>query len=205
MSNADIKHSLGLVSMVKGLVPSKANVKDAFKLGLGAAGAITVTDLLLSRALVRNGVPMIPVAWNPLAIPVGAWLLSRLALKLKLGGTIADGMLAGGVGVGMSALLAKFTSPAMAASAASAQMTEDSGGGMQGVQGFGFGRAFASGVAGLGRLGAVRRGASLYGVGTPDMRAARMLSGATVAIEDAGLRGATVAYEDNSNFASALS
>lgn len=205
MSNAE--HSLGLMSMVKSVVPSKSDFKDAFKLGLGAAGAITLTDLLLSRALVRNGAPMIPVAWNPLAIPVGAWILSRIAIKLKLGNMVADGMIAGGVGVGMSALLARFTSPAMAASTASAAVTEDQGGGVQGVQGFGFGRAFAPGVAGFAGLGAMRsrRGASLYGVGTPDMSAARMLSGATVAIEDGGLRGATVAYEDSSNFASALS
>lgn len=202
MSNAE--HSLGLMSMVKGFIPGKSDVKDALKLGLGAAGAITVTDLLLSRALVRNGAPMIPMAWNPLAIPVGAWLLSRLAIKFKLGNMVADGMIAGGVGVGMSALLARFTSPAMAASAASAAVVEDEGGGMQGVQGFGFGRAFAPGMGGLGAMRS-RRGASLYGVGTPDMSAARMLSGATVSIEDGGLRGATVAYEDTGNFASALS
>lgn len=205
MRNANLNHSLGLVSMVRGLVPGKHDLKNALKLGLGAAGGITLTDLLLSRALVRNGIPMIPVRWNPLAIPVGAWLISRIALKLKLGGTVADGIVAGGVGVGVSALLARFTSPAVAVSAEASKVVEENGGGVSGIQGFGFGRAFAPGVAGLGRLGATRRGGTaLYGVGTPDMRAARMLSGATVAIEDAGLRGATVAYEDTSNFAASL-
>lgn len=201
--NADT-HSLGLVRMLKTVVPSKGDLMEALKLGAGAAGAITITDLLLSRVLVRRGLPLIPLMWNPLAIPVGAWLLSRVARGFNLGGTVADGMVAGGVGVGMSALLARFTAPAVTASVESEQMSEDQGNSMAGTAGFGFGRAFAPGVAGL---GAVRRrnGSSLYGVGTPDMRAARMLSGATVAIEDGSLRGATVAFEDDRNFASALS
>ena len=196
---SDNKHSLGLVKM---LVPTKANLKEAFKLGLGAAAGITITDLLLSRVLVRNGSPMVPVKWSPLAIPVGAWLLSRAALKLKLGPSVADGMLAGGVGVGMSALLARFTSPAMAVTTESASMTEEGGGPVSGTAGFGLGRAFAPG---LGAMRTTRRsGSALYGVGTPDMRAAKMLNGATVAIEDAGLRGATVAFEDAGNFAASF-
>ena len=199
---SDNKHSLGLVKM---LVPHKSDLVNALKLGAGAAGGITLTDLTLSRLLVRNGAPMIPMAWNPLAIPVLAWLMSRVALRVRfLGPTVANGMIAGGVGVAMSALLARYTAPAVAASAATAEMTEAQGGGMQGTAGFGFGRAFASGTRGLGALRRTR-GSSLYGVGTPDMRAARMLNGATVAIEDGGLRGATVAMEDTGNFASALS
>lgn len=193
-------HSLGFVKM---LVPSKANLKEALKLGAGAAGAITVTDLMLSRLLVRNGAPLVPVKWSPLAIPVGAWLLSRLATRFGFGGAWADGMVAGGVGVGISALLARFTAPAMAASTESAAMAEESGYGAQGVQGFGLGRAFAPGLGRVGRVGRAR-GAALYGVGTPDMRASKMLGGATVAIEDGSLRGATVAFEDTRGFAGTL-
>lgn len=198
---SDNKHSLGLVKM---LVPHKSDLMNALKLGGGAAGAITLTDVLLSRLLVRNGAPMVPVKWSPVAIPVLAWLLSRVALKVRfLGPTVANGMIAGGVGVGMSALLARFAAPSVAASAAAAEMTEDAGGGVQGTAGFGLGRAFAGGTRSLGAL-RTRRSSALYGVGTPDMRAARMLNGATVAIEDGRMAGATVAIEDNSNYASSF-
>jgi len=67
-----------------------------------------------------------------------------------------------------------------------------------------------SGLSGLGHgfrsLGALGAGASqVYGVGTPDMSAARMFNGATVAIEETGgMSGATVQIEEPSAFAGIL-
>jgi len=204
--------SSGLLSKL-GL--TKSNIVDVAKLGGGAALGITSADLLQSRVLVKNGVPMIPPNYGPWFNIAYGIVTGGLAAKF-LGSRIGLGWAAGAAGVGISALIASFISPPVAASAAAATAAESTGDQANAVQGFGFGRAFAPSLAGLAGLGRVRRSGGtsplLFGVGTPDMSAARMFSGATVAIEPTGpMAGATVAIEPagglagGPNFAAAFS
>lgn len=182
---------------------NKAGLMDALKLGIGATAGITGTDLLLSRVLVKDGVPMIPSKWAPAAIAVGGIVGGALAKRFRLGDKIATGIVAGTVGVAISEIIKRFTAPAAAATNASAEAAEMSGYGAQAIAGFGSGRAFAGGLGGFAGLSG-GRGGQVYGVGTPDMSANRMFSGATVAIEDTNrgpMAGATVEYEDASSLA----
>ena len=196
---------LGLGTLTNALGLSRTPIKGILKLGAGSVAAITLSDLLQSRVLLRNGSPIVPTAWAPAFTAAFGVVAGGLAKK-KGYSDIGDGMIAGGVGVGISALIAKMMNPTMAASQAAATMTEDSQMDAQGVMGFGFGRAFARGLGGLSGLG--RAGSDsglLFGVGTPDMSGARMFNGATVAVEESGLlSGATVAIENPNAFASSL-
>ncbi len=148
---------------------------------------------------------MVPSAWSPLfsacfGIAVGGLVRSKYA-------AIGTGFIAGGVGIGMAALIAKYTSPAASASMQTAAAAEAQGAEAQAMAGFGLGRAFAPGLGGLGSLGQARiqDSSMLFGVGTPDMSASRMFNGATVSVEEGGqMSGASVSIETPSNFAGAL-
>lgn len=206
--STNVSH-LGLGSLVSAVVPSKSSLKDALKLGAGAAAAVTLADLAQNKLLVKGGVPMVPVSWAPV-FTAAFGIVAGGIVSRKWSGEVGKGMVAGGVGVGIAALIAKYTSPMTAASAASAEAAEDAGMGPQAVAGLGFGRTYARGTRGLAGLSGLGRSrmpqdpSMLFGVGTPDMRAARAFNGATVAIEQPGLAGATVAIQQPSMFAGAL-
>lgn len=196
---------LGLGTITSAVGLNKASLKDALKMGAGSVAAITLSDLAQSRLLVRNGVPMVPMKFSPLFTAAFGIVLGGLAKKRGYS-RIGDGMVAGGVGVGIAALIAKYTSPVMAASQAAAAAGEAGGMDAQAVAGFGFGRAYARGLGGLSGVGAAASDPNmLFGIGTPDMSGARMFNGATVAVEEQGLlSGATVAIENPNAFASSL-
>lgn len=197
------KH-LGLGTITNALGINRTRPKDILALGAGSVAAITLGDLIQSRLLVRNGMPVVPMAMAPAFSAAFGIVLGGLAKK-KGYHNVGDGMIAGGVGVGISALIAKVTNPAVAASTAAASATEAAGAESQQVSGFGFGRAFARGLGGLAGLGAQRDPSLLFGVGTPDMSGANMFNGATVAVEEPSmLHGATVAIENPNAFASSL-
>ena len=161
------------------------------------------SELLQSKVLVRYGFPIIGVKWAPAATAligvIGGTLVKRKFHYPNLG----TGMIAAGVAVGISSVIAMVLSRTVGASTAAATAAENSGMGPQAVAGFGFGRVFAGGLRGLGRVPGQRM---LFGAGTPNMAGARMFNGATVAIEQPGLlSGATVAIEPSNRFAGALS
>lgn len=198
-----------MIGQLKNLIPlKKGDLMEALKLGAGSVAAITLTDLLMSRVLVKDGAPVIPQRWAPLVI-AGMSLVGGQMVSKKFDRDIGLGMIAGGVGVAVSALVGKMISPAVEATTAAAASTEAAGAPAQQTGGFGFGRAYAPGLggfAGLGRLAARNPGSAVYGIGTPDMSANRMFNGATVSIEEANgaMAGATVEYEDSNAFAGAL-
>jgi hypothetical protein len=198
METNDLQHfGLGnLLAPVKALT-KKETLVSAAKLGAGAAVGITVANLLLTKVLVRNGVPVVPATWTPLATAVGGVVLGGLA-KQFVGDKVATGVVAGTVGLALSQMIARFTSAAPAEVVAAAQQ-DSSMDSMSGLSGLGR-RGFSS-------LGALGAGASqVYGVGTPDMSAARMFSGTTVGIEETGnpLGNATVEITEPSAFAGIL-
>ena len=194
---------LGLGAITKMVGFSKSNVISAAKLGVGATLAIVGTDLLQSRVLVKDGTPLIPPGWSP-AFSAGASFILGHVVGAKLDTELGDGMIAGGVGIAVSALVARFTSPAVAASEKAAAAVEEGDAAAQQVAGFGFGRAFSRSLGAMAGLASgQQRSAAVYGVGTPDMSAMGMFAGANVAIEEPGrsaLAGANVAIEEP-NFA----
>ena len=199
--NSEINH-LGLGQLSR-LVPNKVAIKTGLALGLGAGAGIAGTDFLLSRVLVRNGRPIVSVMWTPLVGALVA-LVGGGLVKAKYA-TFGTGIIAGGIGIGIAGLIARYTSPATGASATTAEMAEEAGAGGQAVAGFGLGRAFAPGLGGLGYHGGAGRSPMLFGVGTPDMSASAMFNGATVAMEEGGpMSGASVSIETPSMFAGAL-
>lgn len=177
-----------LMAPVKSLL-KKETLMSAAKLGAGAAGGIIGVNLLLSRVpFLANH---IPATWKPLATAVAGILGAGFA-KGFLGEKIATGVVAGTVGVAISQMVDRFTSSAPSAVVASTQEAA--------------GDESMSGLSGGFRFRALGAGAGqVYGVGTPDMSAARMFNGATVAIEEAGgMSGATVAIEEPGRFAGAF-
>ena len=170
----------------------KDNAMDYAKLGVGATLGIIATDLLMSKVLVKGGVPLVPDKWSGLAVAVlgvvGGEYVKRFDKDL------GTGMIAGTVGVAASSLAAKLIGPAVGAPAAESAATS----------GFGNGRVFA-GFGYSGGRAALPSGQSVYGIGTPDMSAAQMFNGATVAFEENGgaMAGATVQIEE-SGFAGIL-
>lgn len=200
----NVQHfSLGNITATLGL--QKSNLMTAAKLGAGAAAGITLGDLLQSRILIRNGTPMVPIRWAPLFHALFG-IVGGTIVRKQIGNDYGIGMMAGGVGIAASALLGQVLSRTMGASASTAQVTEDAGGGAQSGIGFGLGRAFAPSMQALGGLGRTRTTNDptlLFGVGTPDMSGAGLFNGATVAIENSNsLNGATVAIENSGGFAS---
>mgnify|MGYP001594861794 CR=1 FL=1 len=201
----NVQHfGLGTIQATLGL--QKSNLMTAAKLGVGAAAGITLGDLLQSQVLVKNGVPIVPVRWAPLFHALFG-IAGGTIVRKKIGNDYGIGMMAGGVGIAMSALLGMVLSRTMSASGSAAAMTEDAGGGAQAGVGFGLGRAFAGSMRSLSGLGRTTSDPTLlFGVGTPDMSGAGLFNGATVAIEQSnGLQGATVAIEPSGRgFASIL-
>lgn len=194
--NAD-HFSLSGIAATVGL--QKSNLMRAAKLGVGAALGITVADLLQSKVLVKNGAPMVPTTWAPAFNALFGIMGGALVAK-KVSNEVGLGMAAGGVGIGISALVGQMMSKTMATSAAAAASAETAGSAPQAVSGFGLGRAFADGMGSLAGLGRVAHDpAMLFGVGTPDMSAAGMFAGATTAIEDGSgrLHGKTIAFEES--------
>lgn len=203
----NVQHfGFGNITATLGL--QKSNLMTAAKLGVGAAAGITLGDLLQSRVLVRNGTPMIPVRWAPLFHALFG-IAGGTIVRKKIGNDYGIGMMAGGVGIAVSALLGQILSRTMGASGSAAQATEEAGGGGQSVAGFGLGRAYAPSMRALAGLGRTTSDPTmLFGVGTPDMSGAGLFNGATVAIENSnGLQGATVAIENTGRggFASTFS
>jgi hypothetical protein len=183
MKSTDMQHlGLGNIPATVGLI--KSNLMHSAKLGVGAAAGITLTNLLLSKVLVKNGQPIVPVKWSPLAVALGGIALGALTKKFGarfLRGTaedLADGMIAGTVGSAVFSYVEKYTAPAAAVQAVVAENAELQGYGPQ-AGSAGVGRAFASGLAGLNG-------------------GARQLAGATIAMEDVAPMGAlgAVAFED---------
>ncbi len=205
MNTTDISHlGLGtLLAPIKDLT-RKETLMNAAKLGAGAAGGIVGANFLLSK-LVKDGQPIVPRKWSPLAMAVAGVLGGGIA-KRFVGDKIATGIIAGTVGAALSQVVMGFAAPAVAAVEQSASAHEDAGMGPQ-MGGLGTGRAFARGLAGLSGRALSAGGASqVYGIGTPDMSASRMFNGATVAIEETGgqMAGATVEIEETSNLAGFL-
>lgn len=194
---------LGKLTQTLGL--TKPSLMSAAKFGAGGAAAIVGSELLQSRVLVQNGVPMVPTNWAPAVSAAVGIVGGALALKFLKSKELASGIVAGGVGIAIANVVHRFTSPAADLTAKSADAAEASGAPAQQTSGFGFGRAFARGLGGMAGLGRVVPDAMLFGVGTPDTSAARMLAGATVAIEEQGpMAGATVQFEDSGNMASSF-
>lgn len=206
MDSHDVKHSSGILgSLGDAAGVLKKGAKDYLWLGVGAAAAISLTDFALSK-LMKDGKPLIPQEWSPVAIAVmsiAAGELTRRKFGMDL---LGEGMIAGGVGVAASALAAKYLSPAVAATTANSAAAETTGP-QAATAGFGFGRAFASGSSGFSGLGrALPSGRqTLFSVGTPDMRGAGMFAGSTVAFEENGqMAGSTVQFEEDSAVAGIL-
>lgn len=180
----ELQHlGLGTIPATVGL--TKSNLMHSAKLGVGAAAGITATNLLLSKVLVRNGQPLVPMQWSPLAVALGGIMLG--ALTRKFGGKLlkgaasdlADGMIAGTVGSAVFSYVERYTAPVAAAKQAIDENAELQGYGPQAGTA-GVGRAFAPGLAG-----------------------ARQLAGANVAMEDIGpMSGVAVEFEDVSGFMS---
>lgn len=195
----DTAHRRGLFG-IGDLGDLKDSLMDYLELGGGAAGAILLTDLIQSKVLVRNGQPIIPVQYAPWATALMA-IVGGEYLRRHVRRDLGSGAIAGGVGVAVSALVAKFASPAVAATSASASASEGAGTGPAATAGFGFGRAFAGSLGAFSGLGYARmpNRELLYGVGS-DVGAARMFNGATVQFEEQGgaMAGATVQFEDQS-------
>lgn len=170
----------------------KGNAMDYVKLGVGATLGIIATDLAMSKVLVKSGVPIIPDKWASLAVAALGIVGGEMVKKYDR--DLGTGVIAGTVGVAASSLAAKLIGPAVGAPAAASAA----------VQGFGNGRVF-SGFGGYAAPALGAGGQSVYGVGTPDMSAARMFNGATVAFEENGaMAGAAVQFEEN-GFAGILS
>ena len=181
----------------------KKDAVEAAKLGLGAALAISAAEFIQSKLLL-NGKPAIPAMWAP-AFNAAFGAVAGYFTK-RFDYEVGTGMIAGGVGSGVAAVV-KMVTDGQTMAAVQADSAKLQGG-------FGFGRAFAS-SSGVGRVGRVGRLAPrapqkhIYGVGTPDMSAAGMFHGATVAIEEktrkGGLRGATVQFEPVNSLAGVFS
>jgi hypothetical protein len=185
MKSTDMQHlGLGNIPATVGL--TKSNLMHSAKLGVGAAAGITLTNLLLSKVLVKGGQPMVPMAYSPLAVALGGIALGALTKKFARGllkgfaEDLGDGMIAGTVGSAVFSYVERYTAPAAAVQAVVAENAELQGYGPQ-AGSAGVGRAFASGLAGLNG-------------------GARQLAGATIAMEDSGPMSGeglgAVAFED---------
>lgn len=181
----ELQHlGLGNVPATVGL--TKSNLMRSAKLGAGAALGLTATNLLLTKVLMKNGQPLVPLKWSPLAVALGGIMLGAVTKKFGakfLRGTaedLGDGMIAGTVGSAVFSYVNAFTTPAVAVQKVVNETAELQGYGPQ-AGSAGVGRAFASGLAGV-----------------------RQLAGANVAMEDIGPMSGigAVEFEDTSGFMS---
>lgn len=202
MSN-DTKHlGLGAITAKVGL--TKSNLVEKLQLGLGVA--VFPVAYGLARGAILRAVPQLAQnTWAERAVRalsgVVLGTITERIVKGTIGGRIGDGMAASAVGSVLMDSLTPFLSPAAGAAQSAVTAAEMSTGEAQ-VSGF---NPMGRGLAGLGQLGRVAENPGLlFGVGTPDMSAASMFNGATVAVEEAGpMAGATVAIEQP-NFAGIL-
>jgi len=176
---------------------TKSNVMKAVKLGLGAAGFPLLYSWLRGMAVSRGYLAQ-GTAQEYVVRGFSGLLAASLTVKYTGQREAADGMMAAAIGSIVSDVITPMLNPAAKAAQAAAKAEE-----LQGVPSFSASNPMGVGLAGLG-YGAQGDQSLLFGVGTPDTSAARMLSGATVAIEQPGLAGATVAIEQPSSFAGTL-
>lgn len=173
------------------------NFKKALKLGIGA-GAFPILygwlrGMAVQRGYLAQGTPVEYGVRAVAGIVLGT--LTRRYGAPEMG----DGMMASAVGSIVSDVVTPFLNPTAGAAKIATQAQE-----LQGIPSFSASNPMGAGLAGLGYGPSNGDQSLLFGVGTPDMSASRMFSGATVAIEQPGLSGATVAIEQPSAFAGSL-
>lgn len=176
---------------------TKSNLMHGLKLGAGAAAFPFGYGLVQSQLLLKAS-PTTFAQGSPAEYASRAILgvASGAILGKMVGREVGDGMVASAVGSVIKDLIAPLFNPAAAAAQNAVRAAESSGQDqMSGVNPLGRGLA----GTGLGNDPAL-----LFGIGTPDMSAAKMFNGATVAIEQPGLMGANVAIEQPSNFAASF-
>lgn len=185
MNGNDFKH-LSLGSLTRTLhLPSMNEAKHYAKLGAGVVAGSVGTNMAVDR--LAAAIPSVAGVIPPVAMP-----FVKTALGIAAGGIIAKkldkdagaGFIAGAASIAAAAVIQMVldkVAPSVAQETAPA----------------------TEGMSGLGRLPA---GSHIYGVGTPDVGAARMFAGATVAMEEVGgpMAGATIQFEPTSNFAGAI-
>lgn len=178
---------------------TKDNLMKAVKLGVGAGLFPIVYGWLRGMAVSRVSAlkqgSATEYAVRALAGVVLGTATARFGQR-----EAGDGMMAAAIGTIVSDLVAPMLNPAAAAVQSGASSSEA----VSGVSAYSASNPMGRSLAGLGYGGNNGDQSLLFGVGTPDMSAARMLSGATVAIEEKGLSGATVAIEQQPSFAGAL-
>lgn len=187
-----------LGDMVEGAVGAlKDNLGDYLMLGAGSAGVITLGDLLMSRVLVSRGRPLVPPQLMPVAYAALGVLGGEL-VRRNVSKDLGVGMIAGGVGLAVSAGVALLLAPTVRATTATAEAAERAGQSSQATAGFGFGRAFAGGLSGFAGIGATGNRELLYGTGQAPAGVAGMFQGANVQIEEMGgpMAGANVQIEE---------
>lgn len=171
---------LSLGSLTRALkVPSTSELKHYGKMGLGVVVGNTVPKMALARIPLPVAVPAIAIPFIESAIGIiGGGIVSK-----KVDRDVGTGIIAGAAAIGVGALVG------MVMARVAPAVAQDGQANIEGLAGM---RSLASG--------------SLYGVGTPDVGAARMFAGATVAMEEVGgpMAGATVQFEPSSNFAGVL-
>ena len=188
---------------------TKQNLMEAVRLGLGAASFPILYSFIQAQLL----------KWKPsifaqntyaeytlrslLGVAAGATVNRYLSGENKF---IGYGMMGSGFGSAIKDISSGLMNPA----AAAVQNTVTAAEASTGEQEQTAATPMGGGLAGFGALRGLNAGPSndsmLFGVGTPDMRAAGMLHGATVAVEESSrFHGATVAIEQNNAFAGALS
>lgn len=179
---------------------TRSNLMEAAKLGVGA-GLFPFAYGLIQKGLLKASPTMFAQGtWSEYATrALSGVVLGSVTTRVLKQGAMGDGMVASAVGSVFRDLAAPLFNPAAAATQAAVTAAEASTGEAQisGVNPLGRGLAGLSGLSADPSL--------LFGVGTPDMSASRMFSGATVAIEQGGMSGATVAIEPQQNFAGVFS
>lgn len=205
MSN-DMKH-LGLGNLTAQVGLTKSNLMDVAKLGVGVALFPFLYSFVRGNLLLRLSPQfaqntMVERVTRALSGVVLGSLGSRLVSKFVGGkwASVGDGMAASAVGSAIMDTIAPMLNPSAAAVQTTTAAAEAATGQeqMSGISPMGRGLA---GLSGLGRV--AENPALLFGVGTPDMSASSMFNGATVAIDDGRMAGASVAIEQ-SNFAASL-
>jgi hypothetical protein len=183
---------------------TKSNIKEGVKLGAGAMAFPFAWSFLQGQLLLRASPAMFAQGTAPeMALrAIGGVMLGSLVSKRLKQPAIGDGIVASAVGSVAKDIASRLMNPAAAAVQDAVTSAEQATGASQ-MSGISpLGRGLAGLRVGGGNFAATSRNgnpAMLFGVGTPNMSAAKMLSGATVAIEqksNSGLRGATVAVQN---------
>jgi hypothetical protein len=182
---------------------TRSNLMEAAKLGVGA-GLFPFAYGLIQKGLLRASPTMFAQGtYSEYATrALSGVILGSVTTRVLKQGAMGDGMVASAVGSVFRDIAAPLFNPAAKAQQAAVTATEAATGEaqMSGVNPLGRGLAGLNGLSGFAADPSL-----LFGVGTPDMSASRMFSGATVAIEQGGMSGATVAIEPQQNFAGVFS